>query len=143
MLTDLGAIETVLGTIDADTGATKTAIESLDTNAFDSAVDTIQIGFSGNVFNMVITAAMVTDDAKHAFAASEKKLKDVVIKNTHATAHIVIGENQADVTTFRSTCFVLKAGSTIGFTMVDLATLYYCTEADAEEPTIRLIGVEV
>ena len=94
------------------------------------------------MFNMVVTAAMVTDDAKHAFTATTKKIRDLVIKNTHATHGIVIGENQADVATFRSTNFVLAAGSSIGFTQVDLNTLYYCTETNTEEPTVRLIGVE-
>lgn len=127
--------DTVLAAIEADTG-------SIDTNLFDSSTDKIKNYFGGNVFNMAITAAMVTDDAKHAFAASAKKLKDVVIKNTHATENLVIGENQSDVATMRSTDFILKAGASIGFTQVDLHTLYYCTETNTEEPTARLIGVE-
>ena len=120
----------------------KTAVESLDTNAFDAATDTVKQGFGGNVFNMPVTVAMVTDDAKHAFAATTKKLRDVLIKNTHATDSLMIGENQADVATIRSENFELAAGEAIGFVMVDISTLYYCTKVNAEEPTARLIGVE-
>ena len=98
--------------------------------------------FSGKVYNQTLKAADVTDDAKHAFTAGGKRLRDVVITNTHATENIVIGEDQADVATLRLEGYILKAGSSIGFTLVDLATLYYVTETNTEEPTLRLIGVE-
>ena len=113
-----------------------------DVNEYDLRSLNSILTFSGKVYSQTLKAADVTDDAKHAFTAGGKRLRDVVITNTHATENIVIGEDQADVATLRLEGYILKAGSTIGFTLVDLATLYYVTETNTEEPTVRLIGVE-
>ena len=113
-----------------------------DINEYDLRSLNSILTFSGNVYSQTLKAADVTDDAKHAFTAGGKRLRDVVITNTHATENIVIGEDQADVATLRLEGYILNAGNSIGFTQVDLATLYFVTETNTEEPTVRLIGVE-
>ena len=95
--------------------------------------------FGGQPYNKNVTVA---DDSKHAFEASTKKIRDIVIHNTHATQSIIIGKDQADVGTMRTADFELEAGLSVGFTKVNLALLYYVNKANGETPTFETIGVE-
>ena len=93
--------------------------------------------FDGRTFNLNVT---LSDNAKHAFTIKSRKLKDIIIKNVHATQSIIIGKNRASVATMRTANFEVIAGATLGFTKIDLHTLYYVNKVNAETPAFQLIG---
>lgn len=70
-----------------------------------------------------------------AFEASTKKLRSVVIKNTHASYEAMIGDSSSQV-------FQLAASASLALDNVDLALLYHKAEVDGENPTLHLIGTE-
>ena len=114
----------------------KTATESLDANAFDSATDTIKLGFSGAVYSKQqnSTNALV--------AVGATKLRDVVIMNTDAANAVDLGETAADVATFRAASLELAPGASIGFTQVNLATLFVLSSVAGSHGRISVLGVE-
>ena len=114
----------------------KTAIESLETDAFDSSTDTIQIGFTGTVYSKQQTSTNLM------VAVGAVKLRDVVIINNDAANPVDLGESAVDVATFRAASIELAAGASIGFTQVDLNTLYILSSIAGSHATISLIGVE-
>ena len=75
-------------------------------------------------------------------AVGAVKLRDVVIKNTHASNAVDLGESAVDVAAFRAASIELAAGSSIGFTCVNLTSLYILSSVAGSHGTISLIGVE-
>ena len=84
--------------------------------------------------------AQSSTDAMIALGA--KKLRDVIIKNVHATHEVYIGESQANVATFRAQSLELASGVSAGFTQIDLATLFILSSTAGEHAEVRILGVE-
>lgn len=88
------------------------------------------LGFSGAVYENENTA---TDDNARRFETSSKKLRDVIIQ--------VVTNNQlfGDSSNQR---YAVAAGEAIGFTQVDLSTLYFKNAAAGQHGTVNILGVE-
>ena len=111
------------------------AIES----EYDTVLDDIKTAteFSGAVYSkqQTSTNALV--------AVGATKLRDVIIKNTDAANAVDLGETAVDVATFRSASMELAAGANMGFTQVDLATLFILSSVAGNHAKISVIGVEI
>ena len=89
------------------------------------------LGFGGNVYSKTMT--MVDNDPTR-FEAVTKKLRDVVIiVRTHA---MLLGETGVVV-------YPVGVGETLGFTLVDISTLYFQNAIADDDGTITILGVEV
>jgi len=88
------------------------------------------LGFSGAVYENEDTA---TDDNARRFETSSKKLRDVIIQ--------VVSNDQlfGNATNQR---YKVATGSTIGFTQVDLSTLYFKNATAGQNGTVNILGVE-
>ena len=75
------------------------------------------------------------------FEAATKKLRDVVIRNTHASYEVDIGVYNATPATFRAASFELGAGSSIGFKEIDLNLLAVISSTDGEHAILHVLGV--
>jgi len=87
-------------------------------------------GYSGAVYVKSDTA---TGDTARRFETSSRKLRDVVI--TIETNAQLFGN--ADGQTFP-----LAAGDSMGFTLVDVSTLYFKNANAGQNGTVHIIGVE-
>ena len=136
--TDLAALEVDLAAIELINADMRTALQIIDD--WDSANKCkTEEQFSGAPFNKQQTST----NAMVVLHGSTKKLRDIVIKNTDASNAVDIGITQADVATFRSNSFELKAGAAIGFTMIDLHLLKILSSVAGNHALIHLIGTEV
>jgi len=88
------------------------------------------LGFSGAVYENENTA---TDDTVRKFEASSKKLRDVVIQVETNAQLFGNASNQR---------FKVTAGASMGFTQVDLSTLYFKNAGAGQNGTVRILGVE-
>ena len=87
-------------------------------------------GFGGNVYSKTMT---MTDDNATRFETSAKKLRDVVIIVT--THDMLLGETGVEV-------YPVGVKEPIGFTKVDISTLYFKNAGAGNNGTITILGVE-
>ena len=135
---DIAALEVDLAAIEAVNIAIRTAVEVID-NAICGTKMLTQEQFTGVPFNKQQTST----DSMVVLHGYTKKLRDVVIKNTDATHAVDIGITQVNVAAFRANSFELKAGSSIGFTMINLNLLEILSSVEGNHAAIHLIGTEV
>ena len=76
-------------------------------------------------------------------AVGAVKLRDVVIKNADAANSVDLGKTAVDVASFRAASLELAAGASIGFTQVDLASLFVLSSVAGSHAIIQLLGVEI
>ena len=88
------------------------------------------LGFSGAVYENENTA---TDDNARRFETSSKKLRDVIIQVVTNDQLFGNAANQR---------YEVAAGEAIGFTQVDLSTLYFKNAAAGQNGTVNILGVE-
>jgi len=86
--------------------------------------------FGGNVYSKTMT---MTDDNATRFEAATKKLRDVVI--IVSDNEMLLGETGAEV-------YPVGVSETIGFTRVDISTLYFKNAGAGDNGTITILGVE-
>ena len=87
-------------------------------------------GYGGRVYHNHNTAS---SDAARRFETSEKKLRDVVIR-VEDYGQLMGDESGQE--------FPVGAGEWVGFTQVDVSTLYFKNRSAGENGTVRIIGVE-
>lgn len=87
-------------------------------------------GYSGAVYVKSDTA---TADTARRFETSQKRLRDVLI--TVETNNQLFGDKDGQT-------FPLEAGDSIGFTLVDVSTLYFKNANAGQNGTVHIIGVE-
>lgn len=86
--------------------------------------------FGGNVYSKTMT---MTDDNATRFEAAAKKLRDIVIiVKTHP---MLLGETGVEV-------YPVGADETVGFTRVDISTLYFKNAGAGNNGVITILGVE-
>ncbi|MBA7576670.1 hypothetical protein ES708_18511 [subsurface metagenome] len=86
--------------------------------------------FGGNVYSKTMTMA---DDNPTRFETDAKKLRDIVIiVKTHP---MLLGETGVVV-------YPVGAGETIGWTKVDISTLYFQNANAGDNGVITILGVE-
>lgn len=89
-----------------------------------------RILFSGDVYSNTLT---MTDDGCHRFETKDLKLLDViVIVETNA---MLLGKHDAVV-------YPVGTGDTVGFTMVNLKSLYFKNATASSNGKISILGVE-
>lgn len=88
-------------------------------------------GFGGNVYSKTMT---MSDNDATRFETTTKKLRDVIIKVT--TQNMLVGETGVEV-------YPVGAGEIIGFTKVDISTLYFKNASAGSDGTITILGVEM
>jgi len=86
--------------------------------------------FGGNVYSKTMT---MTNDAATRFETTAKKLRDAVIIVT--TNNMLLGKSGTEV-------YPVDADDTVGFTRVDLSTLYFKNAVGGSNGTITILGVE-
>jgi len=86
--------------------------------------------FGGKVYSKTMT--MVNDNATR-FEVTTKKLSDIVILVT--TQGMLLGRKGAEV-------FPMAANTSVGFTQVDISTLYFKNAGAGLNGTITVLGVE-
>jgi len=87
-------------------------------------------GYSGAVYENQDTA---TGDTARRFETTRKFLRDVVIKVTTNAQKFGDSSNQR---------LELAAGDSVGFTLVDISTLYFKNASAGENGTVTIIGTE-
>lgn len=116
-----------------------TPIDPSPEGEYDTALSEIKtaVEFGGNVYSkqQTSTNALV--------ALGAVKLRDVVIRNDDATNAVDIGETAVDVATFRGASLELAAKASLGFTQVDLATLFVLSSVAGSHALLQIIGVEI
>lgn len=86
--------------------------------------------FGGNVYSKTM---LMADDNPTRFETTAKKLRDVVIiVKTHP---MLLGETGVVV-------YPVGANETVGFTKVDISTLYFQNASAGDDATISILGVE-
>lgn len=86
--------------------------------------------YSGSVYENENTA--VDDDARR-FESTSLKLRDIVIQ---------VADHDQAFGTATNQRFLVPAGAAMGFTQVDLATLYFRNAVIGQNGTVRIIGVQ-
>ena len=86
--------------------------------------------FGGNVYSKTMT---MTDNNATRFEATAKLLRDVVI--VVKTNDMLLGETGVEV-------YPVGAGETVGFTKVDISTLYFKNAGADDNGVISILGVE-
>lgn len=86
--------------------------------------------FGGNVYSKTMT---MTDDNATRFETSEKKLRDVVI--IVKTNPMLLGETGVEV-------YPVGANEAVGFTKVDISTLYFKNAGAGNNGVITILGTE-
>jgi hypothetical protein len=86
--------------------------------------------FGGSVYSKTMT---MTDDNATRFETSAKKLRDVVIIVTDN--NMLLGETGVEV-------YPVDADDIVGFTKVDISTLYFKNASAGSNGTITILGVE-
>ena len=87
-------------------------------------------GYSGSVYENQDTAA---SDAARRFETTGKFLRDVVIRVQTNDQLLGDSSNQR---------LPLAAGDSLGFTLVDISTLYFKNKNAGQNGTVNIIGVE-
>ena len=87
-------------------------------------------GYSGSVYVGSDTAA---GDGIRCFAATEKKLRDVIVR---------VEDNDQLFGTDSAQTFTVAAGEWMGFTKVDVSTLCFKNRTAGLNGTVHIIGVE-
>lgn len=113
----IGKVRLVTATGDEVTDDTHDAIRGLEQ-------------FGGAIYENQNTAS--ADNARR-FETSAKKLRDVVIQVSTNAQLLGGATNQR---------YVVGAGETIGFTKVDISTLYFKNATAGQNGTVNIIGVE-
>ena len=126
-------------------GATKllkadgTTINPGEASEYDTVLGSIEtaVEFGGNVYSkqQTSTNALV--------ALGAVKLRDVVIRNDDAANAVDLGETAGTVGAFRSASMELPSGASIGFTQVNLATLFILSSVADSHALLQVIGVEI
>lgn len=86
--------------------------------------------FSGNVYSKTMT---MTDDNATRFETTAKLLRDVVI--IVKTYGMLLGETGVEV-------YPVGVGESVGFTRVDISTLYFKNASAGDNGVITILGVE-
>jgi len=86
--------------------------------------------FSGNIYSKTLT---MTDDNATRFETTTKKLRDVVI--LVETNSMLLGKIGVEV-------YTVAADETVGFTKVDISTLYFKNAGAGSNGKITMLGVE-
>ncbi len=87
-------------------------------------------GYSGIVYVGSDTAA---NDSTRRFAAETRKLRDIIVR---------VEDNDQLFGDAASQTFLLAAGEWMGFTMVDVSTLYFRNRTAGQNGTVHIIGTE-
>jgi hypothetical protein len=119
--------------------ATEDTLSDIETNLFDGSVDTLMLRFNGTPYSTPITS---TNAVQRFNGTTPKKIADIVIRNIDAANPVDIGLYNATVATLRAASFELTAGSSIGFTKVDLYQLGIVSSTDGNHATVQVMGVE-
>lgn len=98
-------------------------------NLFDSSGRRLS-GYSGIVYVKSDTA---TGDSARRFETSQKRLRDVVIRVK--TNDQLFGDSDGQT-------FPLAAGESMGFTLVDISTVYFKNAAAGQNGVVHIIGTE-
>lgn len=101
----------------------------MDSNGESIGIDEA-LDFNGQVYSKSMT---MTSDSVTRFETASKKLRDIIIIVT--TQAMLLGELGVEV------CPV-AANGTIGFTKVDISTLYFKNAGAGQNGTITILGVE-
>jgi hypothetical protein len=94
--------------------------------------------FSGDVYSTPKTST----NTPARFAASAKKLRDVVLYNAGANPVDIGKYVNATAADLRAASLELGSGKSLGFTMVDLYKLALVASVDDAQAIIQVIGVE-
>ena len=86
--------------------------------------------FGGNVYSKTMT---MSDDNATRFETSAKRLRDIVI--IVETNPMLVGETGVEV-------YTVTANSTVGFTKVDISTLYFKNAGAGNNGKISILAVE-
>ncbi len=86
-------------------------------------------GFSGKIYSKTMTMAA---DTATRFETGRMKLRDVVM--IAKTNNMLLGSVGEEV-------YPVDAGDTVGFTLVDLSTLYFKNAVAGSNGTIVIMGV--
>lgn len=86
--------------------------------------------FGGNVFSKTMT---MTDDDATRFWTESKLLRDAII--VVKTYGMLLGEAGVEV-------YPVGANEAVGFTLVDIGTLYFKNASAGNNGTITILGVE-
>ena len=90
----------------------------------------IDVSFGGNDYSKTMT---MTDDNPTRFETAAKKLRDIVIiVKTHP---MLLGETGVEV-------YPVGENEAVGFTKVDISTLYFKNASAGDNGTITILGVE-
>lgn len=118
--------------IDTTFSETDTGIvyQTFDGSTWVVADERVRESFSGAIYENQDTAS---DDTARRFETSTKKLKDVVIKVETYGQYFGSATNQR---------LLLEAGDTMGFTCVDISTLYFKNKTAGENGVVTILGVE-
>ena len=125
--TNLSAIKTAIEILDNFISGTKGLVTEDSGIAIKDAVE-----FSGSLYTKNFSVPDAANET--SIEASAKKLKDVIITNTHATYETEIRESGGD-------WVELAAGRSFGFTLIDLNTMFVKAATDGENPVLDIIGV--
>ncbi|MFO8143932.1 MAG: hypothetical protein R6T78_04590 [Dehalococcoidales bacterium] len=87
-------------------------------------------GYGGGVYHNHNTGS---SDAARRFETAEKKLRDVIVR-VEDYGQLFGDESGQD--------FPVGAGEWLGFTQVDVSTLYFRNSGSGENGTVHIIGVE-
>lgn len=96
----------------------------------DPSGDTRPSSFGGNVYSKTMTMA---DNNATRFETSGKRLRDVVV--LVETNPMLLGEEGLEV-------YTVGANQAVGFTMVDISTLYFKNAGAGNNGKISILGVE-
>lgn len=119
--------------------ATEDTLSDIETNLFDGSVDTLMLRFNGKPYSTPITS---TNACQRFNSTNPKKIADIVIRNIDAAKAVDIGLYNATPATLRGASFELTAGSSMGFTKVDLYQLGIISSIADNHATVQVLGVE-
>ncbi len=88
------------------------------------------LSYSGKIYSKTLT---MTNDLSARFETTPKKLNDVVI--AVATQSMKLGS-------FDNEVYTVTAGSTVGFTKVEISTLFFKNATAGLNGAISILGVE-
>jgi hypothetical protein len=128
----IGKIRLVTATGDEITDDSADAVKAAITSiaAGTNIIGQVKDSFGGNAYSKTMT---MTDDNATRFETTTKKLRDVIIIVT--TNNMLLGETGTEV-------YPVDADDTIGFTKVDISTLYFKNASAGSNGTITILGVE-
>jgi len=96
----------------------------------DSNGNPVKVKFSGDVYSKTMT---MTNDNATRFEVSPRRLRDVVI--LVETNPMLLGERGVEV-------YTVGASEAVGFTKVDISTLYFKNAGAGNNGKISILGVE-